>query len=97
MTRVISNSTADAAGDCYLAAYDVFFFYYLKSTGFKDPMDYLSAFLQNLIGNIISFNSIYQAINVANSANKTADVYFNLGRLAFLIFDVKPIDLGSLK
>lgn len=59
MTRVISNSTADAAGDCYLAGYDVFFYYYLKSTGFIDAMDYLSAFLQNLIGNIISFNSIY--------------------------------------
>ena len=61
-TRVLSNETAETAGDCYLGLYEIWSYYYLKSTLFADGLDYLQAFLQNLIGNIITFNTVYTQI-----------------------------------
>ena len=49
-----------------------------------------------MIGNIITFNSIYQTIVTDEAANKTSDVYFQIGKLMYLILNVKPIDYEPL-
>jgi len=56
----------------------------------------LTAFLQNLIGNILNFNTLYTNIVNANNAGKLSDVYFFMGRLTYLIIYFDPIVEASL-
>jgi len=58
---------------------------------FKDFVSFTTAFLQNLIGNILNFNTIYQNIVSANAANNTMNVYFYFGRLSYMIVYFDPI------
>ena len=58
---------------------------------FKDFVSFTTAFLQNLIGNILNFNTIYQNIVTANAANNTMQVYFFFGRLSYMILYFDPI------
>lgn len=44
-----------------------------------------------MIGNILNFNTIYQNIVNANTANKLGDVYFFIGRLTYLIIYFDPM------
>lgn len=44
-----------------------------------------------MIGNILNFNTIYQNIVTANTAGNSANVYFYIGRLAYLIVYFDPI------
>ena len=49
-----------------------------------------------MLGNIIVFNSAYQNIVNSKKAGKDDDAFFYIGRILFLMFDVKPIEWGSL-
>lgn len=63
----------------------------MRAAQFPDFVSVLTAFLQNLIGNILNFNTIYQNIVNANNAGKLSDVYFYLGRLSYLILYFDPL------
>lgn len=63
----------------------------MRKAQFPTWIDFLEAFLQNLVGNILTFNNIYQNIMQANDSGKISDVYFYLGRLTFLIIYFDPI------
>ena len=97
ITKTISASTSDAVSQCFSTSISVYTFYLVQKALFPDGLSYFSAFLQNLIGNIITFNSIYQNIVTAQTANKTNDVYFYIGKLMNLIITVKPIDYETLE
>jgi hypothetical protein len=62
---VISTSTADAAGECYTTAYNVYAYMQNKGKEFGGFISVMEAFLQNLLGNAIQFNNIYNAITSA--------------------------------
>jgi hypothetical protein len=95
VTKVISNSTADAVGECYTTLFNVFTFTKMRAALFNDGVGVMTAFLQNLIGNILNFNTIYTNILNANEAGKMSDVYFFMGRLTYLIIYFDPIvELG---
>lgn len=85
---------ADAVGECYLSAYGYFEWTQNKTKEFEGGLNFLEAFLQNLIGNIISFNMLYQNIVAANAANNTVQVYYYIGQFIYLFVNVEPI-IGS--
>lgn len=68
----------------------------MRSSQFPDFVGVLTAFLQNLIGNILNFNTLYTNIVNANNAGKMGDVYFFIGRLTYLILYFDPIIDASL-
>jgi hypothetical protein len=48
-------------------------------------------FLQTQIGNIITYNNLYQSILQARDKNQTEQVYLLYGRLFYLMIDVQPM------
>lgn len=65
MTKVISSSGASATGECYTTGYSVYQYVLMKEAEFDTMNNFITAFLQNMIGNIINFNSIYT--NIVNA------------------------------
>lgn len=57
----------------------------------------LTAFLQNLIGNILNFNTLYQNIVNANNSSNYRDVYFYVGRLVYLVVYFDPMIDSALQ
>lgn len=96
MTRVISNSSADAVGECYTTLFNYYQYIIMRGAQFPDFIGVLTAFLQNLIGNILNFNTLYTNIVNAQTAGKMTDVYFFIGRLTYLIVYFDPIVEASL-
>ena len=97
MTRVISNSTADAVGECYTTLFNYYQYIIMRGAQFPDFVGVLTAFLQNMIGNILNFNTLYTNIVNAQKADKMTDVYFFIGRLTYLIVYFDPIIEASLQ
>ena len=56
----------------------------------------MQAFLQNLLGNAIQFNNIYNSILAAQKSNNTMQVSYQIGRLLFLIINFDPIEDAAL-
>ena len=96
MTKVLSNSSAEAVGECYTTTYNLYSYLTIRAAQFPDFVGVLTAFLQNLIGNILNFNTLYTNIVNANNAGKMSDVYFFMGRLTYLIVYFDPIIEASL-
>jgi hypothetical protein len=59
VTKTISNSTADAVSECFTTTISIYTYVLVQQSLFPDGLTYFPAFLQNMIGNIITFNSIY--------------------------------------
>lgn len=97
LTRVISNSTADAVGECYTTAFNYYQYFIMRASQFPDFIGIMTAFLQNMIGNILNFNTLYTNIVNAQKAGKMTDVYFFMGRLTYLIIYFDPIVEAHLK
>ena len=49
-----------------------------------------------MIGNVITFNSIYTQISNAAEANNTNEVFYQVGRILFLLLEVQPLEFGTL-
>ncbi|TNV73062.1 hypothetical protein FGO68_gene338 [Halteria grandinella] len=96
-TSVVSNSGAESVGECYTTAFNLYSYVMMRKSQFKDITSIMTAFLQNLIGNILNFNTIYQNIVNANNAAKLSDVYFYIGRLTYIIIYFDPIDYAPLQ
>ncbi len=52
----------------------------------------MQSFLQNMIGNIITFNNIYTSLTAAMEAGNTEQVYYYIGRMIYIIVNFEPID-----
>lgn len=91
MTKTISGSGSDLVSECYTTGFNVYQYALMRAGQFTDFTSVLTSFLQNLIGNILNFNTIYQNIVNANNAGKVSDVYFYIGRLSYLIAYFDPI------
>ena len=54
--------------------------------------DGVLGFLQNVLGNVISYQRIYDKIYAAVLANNIAEICFQAGRVFNLLFDFKPFE-----
>ena len=95
-TKVVSNNGSDAVGECYTTGFNFYSYILMRASQYKQFTTLMTSFLQNLIGNILNFNTIYQNIVNANNAGKYSDVYFYIGRLTYLIIYFDPIEDSPL-
>ena len=63
---------------------------------FSSPLLFFEAFLQNIIGNVISINNLSQNIQAAAAANNTALVWLDTGKMVYLFVNVKPLIMPTL-
>jgi surface polysaccharide O-acyltransferase-like enzyme len=59
MMYLISTSVAENVNTCYYLGYGIYDYYLVKKLSFGDATSWLTAFLQNMIGNVITFNNYY--------------------------------------
>ena len=94
MTYDISNSFADAVGECYDTGYGFYVWGLNTYSKFNSAEEWGQAFLQNIVGNIITFNNMYNSINASLTAGQIQQVYFQFGKLFYLLINVQPINLN---
>ena len=86
---------ADTVTTCYLTGYQWYVWYLNMKVLFPTNVDILTGFLQNLIGNIMTLNLIYEKIVVANEDGDEMEIYYLYGRIAYFILIFDPIELAS--
>lgn len=69
MTKIVSNSTANAVDECYNTTLGLRAFMQSKRALFNSSSTFMLGFLQTQIGNIITYNNIYQSILQAKDKN----------------------------
>jgi hypothetical protein len=83
-------------GECYTTLFGLYTFFDNKMKLFNGSDTFMLALLQTQIGNIIVYNNIYTNVLEARSRNRTDLVWFEYGRLAFLMIDVQPMSDSTL-
>jgi len=68
----------------------------LKTTQFDSFGDVFAAWLQNLLGNVITFNSLYKKIDEANAAENWREVYYWYGRFTTLFINFEPVETDDI-
>lgn len=96
MTKVISSSGASATGECYTTGYSLQQYFLMKKKQFGTMNLFMTSFLQNMIGNILNFNTIYNNILAADKSGNMGAVYFYYGRLVYLLIYFNPIEMEAL-
>ena len=91
-TSWISFNLAPSSRYCVLSGLEGYSWGLLKKSQFSSFGSVFEAWLQNLLGNVITFNSIYKKIEEAEEAENTREVYFWYGRFTILFIDFEPIE-----
>ena len=74
-------------------AEDIYKFALDQSIVFASATNYGLSFFQNLLANVVQINYIYKAIvNAETKTMNTTAIYYNVGKICNIIFDVPPID-----
>ena len=94
-TADVSNSGANAIGECYSTVYSLVKYGETRFTQFDGLTPLMAGFVQNIVGNVLNFNSIYQNIINASKSGRTTDVYFYFGRLVYLLMEFQPVQVIS--
>jgi hypothetical protein len=76
VTQLISTTVADCSRDCTLAALQGTDSFIKKMKLFPTITDWILGFMQNMLGNIIAFQRIYDKITTSIAASNIADVCF---------------------
>lgn len=98
-TEWISYSLAPSSSNCFMTGLEGWSWFLYKRSLFESFSDVFAAWLQSLLGNVITFNSLYKKIEEANEAQNTKEIYFWYGRFAILFIDFEPLaedDFDSL-
>ncbi len=85
----VSYSLAPSTRHCFMTNLELVVYIKHEATEFDSVGEVLPAWLQNLLGNVITINAIQTKIEDAKEDNDTVAVYYWYGRLAniLLIFD----------
>ena len=62
---------------------------------FGSVTNWVLAFLQNMLGNVIAFQKIYDLINSDLATGNIADAYYQFGRIANLLLVFEPVVTAS--
>lgn len=76
---------------CFKTGLEGFSWFLAKQSQFDAFGDIFAAWLQNLLGNVITFNSLYKKIEEATEAENTKEIYFWYGRFTILFIDFEPL------
>ena len=96
-TEWISYNLAPASRYCFMTGLDVVSFVRLKDEQFGGFSEILPAWLQNLLGNVITLNSIQKKIDDAKLANDTVALCYWYGRLFNILLVFDPIEVDDFE
>ena len=97
ITEWISYQLAPSTRYCFMSTLEVYQFGQLKDQQFGGFSDILPAWLQNLLGNVITLNSIQKKIDDAKLANDTVALYYWYGRLMNILVVFDPIVMDEFE
>ena len=69
-SAIISGSFAEAYLYCHLTIVDGYNYYLAESEKYESDLDWYQAFLQNMIGNIITINNLYNRVLIVDRRRK---------------------------
>ncbi|CDW75991.1 UNKNOWN [Stylonychia lemnae] len=95
ITRYISGSLADTYYLCAISLVQAGETSNARIKEFGSATDWTTAFIQNMLGNVIGFQKIYDKINLAIKDNNNREVYYQFGRIMNLLLDFHPIPDAS--
>jgi hypothetical protein len=73
ISKVISNEFAWTYLKCHMTVYDGYIYYLQQAELYEEGgwMDWFQSFLQNMIGNILTINNLYNKVLIANDNEDT--------------------------
>ena len=96
-TYWISYSLGPASRYCFMVGLEGYYWGWTKVEIYDGFVDGFLAWLENLLGNVITFNALYNKItDAADSDNLREQVYW-YGRLCTLIINFDPIPEDQLE
>jgi len=90
-TEWISYDLAPSSRYCTGSMLEMYRWGLKKSTQFKSWGDVFQAWLQNILGNVITFQKLYDKIKQADQAQNTKESYYWYGRFLSLFINFEPI------
>ena len=94
---IVSGSFAEAYLYCHLTVVDGYTYYLAESEKYASDLDWYQAFLQNMIGNIITINNLYNRIIIADENEDQLLMYYIFGKIFYNLAKFEPIDLEDLE
>ena len=96
-SKIISDQFAPAYLNCHLMVVDGYDYYLSEKKVFKDWNSYSQAFLQNMVGQLISINDIITKVQAATESGNNAQVLNYYGKAFYLLMQVEPLELGAFE
>ena len=90
-TYWVSYSLAPSSRYCISGVLELYSWFLNKGAIFDSFGEFFQAGLQNLLGQVITFNTIYTKIEENIEANNTKELYYWYGRFLILFIDFEPI------
>jgi hypothetical protein len=91
VTQLISGSIAQFSQTCSLASIEIAESVIQWLMSFGSVTNWVLSFLQNMLGNVIAFQKIYDLINTDLATGNIADAYYQFGRIANLLLVFEPV------
>ena len=91
-TRYISGSMADTYYYCAISMVQARDTTLQRVGEYPTSTDWVTSFIQNMLGNVVAFQKIYDRINQAIIDKNDREVYYQFGRIMNLLLDFKPIE-----
>jgi|TARA_B110001450_G_C17612769_1_gene477959 hypothetical protein len=96
-SAIISGSFAEAYLYCHLTVVDGYNYYLAETEKYETNLDWNQAFLQNMIGNIITINNLYNRVLIADENEDQLLMYYIFGKIFYALAKFEPIDLEDLE
>mgnify|MGYP000905556964 CR=1 FL=1 len=80
-----------------MTIYDGYIYYLIQDELYEgDPLEWLQAFIQNLVKNTITINNLSNKIVIAEDNGDNRLKHFIIGSIMYNIMDFEPIEEASL-
>jgi hypothetical protein len=96
-SAIISGSFAESYLYCHLTVVDGYNYYLSEAEKYESDLDWYQAFLQNMIGNIISINNLYNRVTIAQENEDQLLMYYIFGKIFYTLAKFEPIDLEDIE
>ena len=97
MTEWISYSVAPGIRYCFNIGLEGYSYYLIKDEQFGPFADWFPAWLQNLLGNVVTFDALYKKVKEASDTENWEDALFWYGRFASIVFEFEPLQDDNIE
>lgn len=93
----VSYSMGPSSRYCFMVGMELYSWGWTKAEVYEGFVDAFLAWLQNLLGSVITFNALYKKITESSEAENQREMMYWYGRLCTLIFNFDPIPEDQLE